>query len=108
MPPLGRVGTAADVAAATAFLLDDGSFVNGHAPSSPRAGMRASVHSTKVMNAGCTRFQGRIGFVTGGTSGIGKACVERLRREGMTVVNTPDRGAWSGGRRRDRRDVLRL
>lgn len=41
-------------------------------------------------------LQGRIGFVTGGTSGIGKACVERLRREGMTVVFTgrnEERGA---------------
>jgi NAD(P)-dependent dehydrogenase (short-subunit alcohol dehydrogenase family) len=31
---------------------------------------------------------GRTALVTGGTSGIGKACVERLRREGMTVAFT--------------------
>jgi NAD(P)-dependent dehydrogenase (short-subunit alcohol dehydrogenase family) len=31
---------------------------------------------------------GRVAFVTGGTSGIGKACVERLSAEGMTVVFT--------------------
>jgi len=31
---------------------------------------------------------GRAAFVTGGTSGIGKACVERLRVEGMTVAFT--------------------
>ncbi|MDQ3995057.1 MAG: SDR family oxidoreductase [Actinomycetota bacterium] len=31
---------------------------------------------------------GRSALVTGGTSGIGKACVERLRAEGMTVVFT--------------------
>jgi NAD(P)-dependent dehydrogenase (short-subunit alcohol dehydrogenase family) len=31
---------------------------------------------------------GRVALVTGGTSGIGKACVERLRAEGMTVVFT--------------------
>jgi NAD(P)-dependent dehydrogenase (short-subunit alcohol dehydrogenase family) len=31
---------------------------------------------------------GRSALVTGGTSGIGKACVERLRGEGMTVAFT--------------------
>jgi NAD(P)-dependent dehydrogenase (short-subunit alcohol dehydrogenase family) len=31
---------------------------------------------------------GRAALVTGGTSGIGKACVERLRAEGMTVAFT--------------------
>ncbi len=31
---------------------------------------------------------GRVALVTGGTSGIGKSCVERLRAEGMTVVFT--------------------
>ena len=31
---------------------------------------------------------GRTALVTGGTSGIGRACVERLRREGMTVAFT--------------------
>jgi meso-butanediol dehydrogenase/(S,S)-butanediol dehydrogenase/diacetyl reductase len=50
LPPLGRVGTAADVAAVTAFLLsDDASFVNGHALL-VEGGMRASVHATRVMN----------------------------------------------------------
>ncbi len=34
------------------------------------------------------RLDGRVALVTGGTSGIGKACVERLRGEGMTVVFT--------------------
>ena len=33
-------------------------------------------------------LEGRTALVTGGTSGIGKACVERLRAEGMTVVFT--------------------
>lgn len=33
-------------------------------------------------------LEGRVALVTGGTSGIGKACVERLRSEGMTVVFT--------------------
>jgi NAD(P)-dependent dehydrogenase (short-subunit alcohol dehydrogenase family) len=33
-------------------------------------------------------LRGRVALVTGGTSGIGKACVERLRAEGMTVVFT--------------------
>ena len=33
-------------------------------------------------------LEGRTALVTGGTSGIGKACVERLRTEGMTVVFT--------------------
>jgi NAD(P)-dependent dehydrogenase (short-subunit alcohol dehydrogenase family) len=33
-------------------------------------------------------LQGRVALVTGGTSGIGKACVERLREEGMTVAFT--------------------
>ena len=33
-------------------------------------------------------LEGRTALVTGGTSGIGKACVERLRVEGMTVAFT--------------------
>ena len=33
-------------------------------------------------------LEGRTALVTGGTSGIGKACVERLRAEGMTVAFT--------------------
>ncbi len=33
-------------------------------------------------------LEGRVALVTGGTSGIGKACVERLRAEGMTVLFT--------------------
>ncbi|MCI0634913.1 MAG: SDR family oxidoreductase [Actinobacteria bacterium] len=33
-------------------------------------------------------LKGRVALVTGGTSGIGKACVERLRAERMTVVFT--------------------
>lgn len=33
-------------------------------------------------------LEGRVALVTGGTSGIGKACVERLRAEGMTVLLT--------------------
>jgi NAD(P)-dependent dehydrogenase (short-subunit alcohol dehydrogenase family) len=33
-------------------------------------------------------LEGRFALVTGGTSGIGKACVERLRAEGMTVAFT--------------------
>ena len=33
-------------------------------------------------------LDGRVALVTGGTSGIGKACVERLRAEGMTVLFT--------------------
>lgn len=40
-------------------------------------------------------LSGRTALVTGGTSGIGRACVERLRAEGMTVVFTgrsEDRG----------------
>lgn len=40
-------------------------------------------------------LSGRVGLVTGGTSGIGKACVARLRAEGMEVVFTgrnPERG----------------
>lgn len=50
VPPIGRIGTAADVAAATAFLLSDGSsFVTGHALLVD-GGMRASLHSTSVMN----------------------------------------------------------
>ena len=32
--------------------------------------------------------ENRVALVTGGTSGIGKACVERLREEGMTVAFT--------------------
>jgi NAD(P)-dependent dehydrogenase (short-subunit alcohol dehydrogenase family) len=41
-------------------------------------------------------LEGRVALVTGGTSGIGKACVERLRNEGMTVAFTgrnTERGA---------------
>ncbi len=50
LPPLGRVGTAPDIAAATAFLLsDESSFVTGQALL-VEGGMRASVHSINVMN----------------------------------------------------------
>jgi NAD(P)-dependent dehydrogenase (short-subunit alcohol dehydrogenase family) len=41
-------------------------------------------------------LEGRVALVTGGTSGIGKACVEGLRAEGMTVAFTgrnEERGA---------------
>jgi NAD(P)-dependent dehydrogenase (short-subunit alcohol dehydrogenase family) len=41
---------------------------------------------------------GRTALVTGGTSGIGKACVERLRAEGMTVAFT--------GRSRERGEAV--
>ncbi|MDQ3858630.1 MAG: SDR family oxidoreductase [Actinomycetota bacterium] len=33
-------------------------------------------------------LEGRVALVTGGTSGIGKACVSRFRAEGMTVTFT--------------------
>ena len=36
----------------------------------------------------CLGLEGRVALVTGGTSGIGKACVERLRNEGMAVAFT--------------------
>ena len=34
------------------------------------------------------RFEGKTAIVTGGSSGIGRACVERLCREGCRVVFT--------------------
>lgn len=43
-------------------------------------------------------LDGRMALVTGGTSGIGKACVERLREEGMTVAFT--------GRSRERGEAV--
>ena len=51
-------------------------------------------------------LDGRVALVTGGTSGIGKACVERLREEGMTVVFTGrDEKRGDAVARGDRRDV---
>jgi NAD(P)-dependent dehydrogenase (short-subunit alcohol dehydrogenase family) len=50
LPPIGRVGTGEDVAAAvTFFLSDDGSFCNG-AVLLVDGGMRASTHAPAVMN----------------------------------------------------------
>jgi NAD(P)-dependent dehydrogenase (short-subunit alcohol dehydrogenase family) len=50
-PPLGRIGTGADVAAAVAFFVSpDSSFCNGSALLVD-GGMRASVHSPAVMNS---------------------------------------------------------
>jgi len=43
-------------------------------------------------------LEGRSALVTGGTSGIGAACVERLREEGMTVAFT--------GRSRERGEAV--
>jgi meso-butanediol dehydrogenase / (S,S)-butanediol dehydrogenase / diacetyl reductase len=43
-------------------------------------------------------LEGRTALVTGGTSGIGKACVERLREEGMAVAFT--------GRSRERGEAV--
>ncbi|HEX3256747.1 MAG TPA: SDR family oxidoreductase, partial [Gaiellaceae bacterium] len=44
------------------------------------------------------RLEGRVALVTGGTSGIGRACVARLRNEGMSVAFT--------GRSRERGEVV--
>src|SRR5204863_7353203 len=43
-------------------------------------------------------LEGRRALVTGGTSGIGRACVERLRGEGMAVAYT--------GRSRERGEAV--
>ena len=45
---------------------------------------------------------GRVGLVAGATSEIGRACVERLRGEGMTLVEV---GGWDGDRARADRDI---
>jgi NAD(P)-dependent dehydrogenase (short-subunit alcohol dehydrogenase family) len=52
-PPIGRIGTAEDVAAAVAFFLSaDSSFCNGSVLLVD-GGMRASLHASSV-NAGAT------------------------------------------------------
>ena len=43
-------------------------------------------------------LEGRVALVTGGTSGIGRACVVRLREEGMRVAFT--------GRSRERGETV--
>ncbi len=128
LPPLGRIGTGEDVAAAVAFFASpDASFVQRHGPAGRRrhagggaldAGGESARSGPAVQRAGRAGgvgvspppplygLHGRVALVTGGTSGIGKACVERLRAEEMTVVFTgrnEERGARC--RRGDRRDV---
>jgi 3(or 17)beta-hydroxysteroid dehydrogenase len=48
------------------------------------------------------RFEGKVAIVTGGASGIGRACVERLAREGARVILTD----WSGKRGQASADAL--
>jgi NAD(P)-dependent dehydrogenase (short-subunit alcohol dehydrogenase family) len=51
LPPLGRVGTAEDVAAAVGFFVSpDGAFCNGSVLLVD-GGMRAALHAAEVMNA---------------------------------------------------------
>ena len=102
LPPLARVGTGADVAAAVAFSSPDGAFCNGSLLLVD-GGMRASLRASAVAaDAGehdePVGLDGRVALVTGGTSGIGRACVARLRNEGMRVAFT--------GRSRERGDAV--
>ena len=87
LPPAGRIGTAEDVAGAVSFFVSpDSAFCNGSILLVD-GGMRAAVRREpghELMYG----LDGRVALVTGGTSGIGKSCVERLRAEGMTVVFT--------------------
>jgi meso-butanediol dehydrogenase/(S,S)-butanediol dehydrogenase/diacetyl reductase len=90
LPPLARVGTGADVAGAvTFFASSDGSFCNGSILLVD-GGMRAAVQATPVarqVRPGVSDgLEGGFGLVTGSMSDIARACAERLRSEGMTIV----------------------
>ncbi len=110
LPPLARVGTGADVAGAVTFFASRRRRVLQRVDPARRRRHARGAESERGRERGTSGarhsmtvrlgLDGRRGLVSAGRRRLGRACVQRLRDEGMTI-------AFTSGDRRGRRRVDR-